>query len=119
MWKRYFISLSCFLFFISMFCGRCLSETASWYGGGEKLNEYTASGERFNPNVLTCASYAYPFGTLVRVTNLENNKGIEVRVNDRGPNKRLGRAIDLTREAFSRIADLKQGLLQVQIEVVK
>jgi len=89
---------------------------ASWYGGGEKLNKLTASGEIFNPQALTCASWDYHFGTRLKVTNAKNNKIVIVRVNDRGPNKRLGRAIDLTKRAFSKIADTKQGLVLVKIE---
>ena len=92
--------------------------TASWYGGGEKLNKYTASGEEFDPNKLTCASWDYPFGTKLLVTNLENGKSVVVRVNDRGPAKRLKRIIDLSREAFRRIADLKKGLIKVKIKVL-
>lgn len=89
---------------------------ASWYGGGEKLNKHTASGEVFDPQALTCASWDYHFGTRLKITNAKNNKTVVVRVNDRGPNKRLGRAIDLTRHAFSKIANLKQGLALVKIE---
>ena len=91
---------------------------ASWYGGGEKLNEYTASGRRFNPNEMGCASFRYPFGSRLLVTNLANDKAVMVTVYDRGPNKRLGREIDLYREAFRKIADLKQGLIQVSIKEV-
>ena len=91
---------------------------ASWYGGGERLNEFTASGEVFNPQALTCASWDYHFGTRLKVTNVKNDKIVIVRVNDRGPNKRLGRAIDLTKRAFSKIADPKQGLILVKIERV-
>ena len=92
---------------------------ASWYGGGEKLNTYTASGEVFNSKTLTCASWDYPFNTKLKVTNIATGKSVVVRVNDRGPNKRLGRAIDLTRNAFRKIADTKQGLVPVKIEKIK
>ena len=89
---------------------------ASWYGGGEKLNECTANGEVFDPQALTCASWHYPFGTKLRVTNAITKRSVVVRVNDRGPNKRLGRAVDLTRSAFSKIADTGKGLIPVKIE---
>ena len=92
---------------------------ASWYGGGEKLNIFTANGEVFNPKDITCASWDYPFNSLIKVTNITSGKAIIVRVNDRGPNKRLGRAIDLSRQAFRQIADLKCGLLLVEIEKLK
>jgi len=91
---------------------------ASWYGGGERLNRYTASGEPFNPNDLTCAIWDLPFGTILKVTNLRNGKSVIVRVNDRGPAKRLNRVIDLTKRAFSQIEALDRGLCKVKIEVI-
>jgi len=97
-----------------------LGETgkASWYGGGEKLNQYTASGQEFNPEDLTCASYQWPMGTRLRVTNQANNKTVTVIINDLGPAKRLNRMIDLTRRAFSMIADLRRGVITVKVEVI-
>ncbi|MBN1354399.1 MAG: septal ring lytic transglycosylase RlpA family protein [Candidatus Omnitrophica bacterium] len=91
---------------------------ASWYGGGEKLNECTANGEIFNPTELTCASWDYPFGTMLKVTNTTSGRSVIVRVNDRGPNRRLGRAIDLTKAAFAEIAKLGEGLIFVEIEKI-
>ena len=93
-------------------------EIASWYGGGEKLNKHTANGDVFDPHDLTCASWYHPFDTHLKVTNLSNGKSVVVRVNDRGPNKRLGRAIDLSREAFRKIANLNNGLIEVKIEQI-
>ena len=90
---------------------------ASWYGGGEKLNKYTASGEVFDPEALTCAIWNPPFGTYLRVTNPVNGYSVLVRVNDRGPALRLNRLIDLSRRAFSEIAPLKKGLIKVEVEV--
>lgn len=92
---------------------------ASWYGGGEKLNSHTASGEVFSPETLTCASWDYPFDTHLKVTSLSTGKSVTVRVNDRGPAKRLGRSLDLTRRAFARIADVRQGLAAVRIEEIQ
>lgn len=57
---------------------------ASWYGSDFK-GKRTASGERFNPNQLTCAHRSLPLGSWIRVTNLSNNKSTYVRVTDRGP----------------------------------
>ena len=94
------------------------SGKASFYGNGEKLNKFTASGEKFNPNNNTAAMYDIPFGSKVRVTNKDNNKSTIVKINDRGPNKRLNRAIDLSRGAFEKIADKKKGLIDVDIEVL-
>ena len=92
---------------------------ASWYGGSERLNRYTANGEIFDPDGFTCASWDYPLGTKLRVTNVVNNKNVIVRVNDRGPNKRFGRAIDLTKNAFKNIECPKKGLVMVKIEKIK
>ena len=109
------------LILLASVSGYVFAETgiASWYGGGEKLNKYTANGDVFSPNEDTCASYAYKFGTLLKVTNVENGKSVIVRVNDRGPNKRLGRVIDLSKGAFSKIASVKKGLIKVNVEVVE
>ena len=102
-----------------MFSAQAVATTesvASWYGGGEKLNTHTANGEVFNPSEFTCASWHYPFDTLLKVTNIINGKSVIVRVNDRGPAKRLERSIDLSRSAFCEIADSNIGLVAVRIE---
>ena len=59
-----------------------------------------------------------PFGTKLRVTNLANGKSTIVIVKDRGPHKRLKRAIDLSRKAFLEIASAREGLIKVKIETV-
>ncbi|MEM4134431.1 MAG: septal ring lytic transglycosylase RlpA family protein [Candidatus Micrarchaeia archaeon] len=93
---------------------------ASWYGGGEPLNYYTANGEVFSPYKFTCATRNYPFGTLLRVVNIRNGKDVIVRVNDRGPADWLpSRIIDLTKTAFEQIEDLEKGLTFVRVEVLK
>jgi len=93
---------------------------ASWYGSGnpsEGLNYLTASREPFDPTEKTCASWYYPFGTSLKVTNVKTGKSVFVRVNDRGPNKRfINRKVDLSREAFREIAPLEKGLTVVRIE---
>ena len=92
---------------------------ASWYSV-ESSGNITANGERMNNNSLTCASMDYPFGTMLKITNIENHKFVIVKVNDRGNFKnKYGRIIDLSKGAFSAIGNLKQGLLHVKIEVVK
>ena len=92
---------------------------ASWYSQNDPgILLTTANMERFNDSKLTCAVWDLPFNTILKVTNLENGKSVIVRVNDRGPAKRLNRAIDLTKEAFSRIADLDKGLADVSVEII-
>jgi rare lipoprotein A len=80
-------------------------------------NRKTASGERLNNKSMTAAHKSLPFGTKVIVKNLNNGKSVQVRINDRGPFVE-GRIIDLTRAAFSQIANLDKGLTKVEISVV-
>ncbi|MCF6437737.1 septal ring lytic transglycosylase RlpA family protein [Pseudoalteromonas sp. MMG022] len=78
----------------------------------------TASGERFNQLAKTAAHRTLPFGSKVRVTNVSNGKSTVVKVNDRGPFIE-GRIIDLSRSAFSDIADTSVGVIEVEIEVIR
>ena len=95
---------------------------ASWYSRKSSgINRHTANNEIFNDQDMTCAMWGVSFNRLVRVTNLTNGKSIVVRVNDRGPHRRFlkkGRVIDLTLEAFSRLEDHKNGLIDVEIELL-
>lgn len=77
----------------------------------------TASGETFDHDGLTAAHKTLPFGTLVRVINLRNNKSVIVRVNDRGPHQ-ADRVIDLTRRAAGMLGFLHQGMTRVALEVL-
>ncbi|NPA67256.1 MAG: septal ring lytic transglycosylase RlpA family protein [Chlorobi bacterium] len=90
---------------------------ASWYGPGFN-GKKTASGEIFDMNKLTAAHRKLPFGTMVRVTNLKNNKSVIVRINDRGPYKK-GRVIDLSKKAAEVTGLIKDGVAPVKIEIVK
>ena len=92
---------------------------ASWYSESDPgINQRTANGEIFEDSKHTCASWDFPFGTHLRVTHLTNGKTVVCRVNDRGPAKRLGRVIDLTRGTFQKIAPLRAGLIPVKVEVI-
>ncbi|MDP2654585.1 MAG: septal ring lytic transglycosylase RlpA family protein [Candidatus Omnitrophota bacterium] len=99
-----------------------MSGKASWYSEKDPgINRRTANNEIFDDSDLTCAIWGAPFNQRVRVTNRDNGKSIVVRVNDRGPHYRFvrrGRIIDLTRSAFSQIAPLKRGLINVEIEFI-
>ena len=90
---------------------------ASYYAMKYQLRK-TASGERFNQLALTAAHKKLPFGTKVLVTNVKNGKNVEVKINDRGPFVK-GRIIDLTRKAFSKIASLDSGVIDVKIKDIK
>ena len=75
----------------------------------------TASGEKFNPQKLTAAHKKLPFGSCVRVVNMENGRSVEVRVNDRGPYVE-GRDLDLSQAAAETLG--LGGVGQVSVEVV-
>ena len=89
---------------------------ASWYGGvfnGRK----TASGERYNMYAMTACHPTLPFGTIVRVRNLINNKTVEVRITDRGY-LFAGRVIDISYAAAQKISMLRPGVTPVEIQVI-
>ena len=90
---------------------------ASWYGKffqGKK----TASGQRYNMNAMTCAHRTLPLGSLVRVTNLRNDKSVVVVVNDRGPVPE-NRVIDLSYAAAGFLGLRHSGTAPVRIELIR
>jgi len=91
-----------------------LEGKAAWYGKGT----FTASGERFNPKELTGAHRTLPFGTLVRVTNLSNNKTAIVKINDRGP---FSKTIewDFSKQTALELDYIKKGIERVRVDVLK
>ena len=78
----------------------------------------TASGERFNQNKFTAAHRKLLFNTMVKVTNLANDRSVIVRINDRGPYKYANRIIDLTLAAAQELKMTGKGVANVKIEVV-
>jgi rare lipoprotein A len=88
---------------------------ASWYGA-DFHGKQTSSGEVYDMYQLTCAHQTLPLGTMVMVTNLENGKSVELKVNDRGPFVK-GRIIDVS-YAAARMLDMHaQGTAMVKVEV--
>lgn len=89
---------------------------ASYYAN--KFNgRKTASGEVFSQKKLTAAHNSLPFGTMIKVTNLRNNKSVVVKVNDRlHPNNK--RVVDLSFAAAVKIGSVEAGLVRVKVEVV-
>ena len=75
----------------------------------------TANGEYFSMSHFTAAHRTLPFGTSVRVVNLENGKTVVVRINDRGPYRR-GRIIDVSPAAAREIGIVRRGVANVRIE---
>ena len=94
---------------------------ASWYGYEtlrQKGGHMTANGEAFDPKGLNAAHKYLPLPIYVRVTNLENNRMIIVRVNDRGPFVR-GRIIDLSAGAAKKLGFYKKGTTKVLVETIQ
>jgi len=97
------------------------SGIASWYGYEtyrKKGGHMTANGEAFDPNGLNAAHKYLPLPTFVWVTNLENNRRIALRVNDRGPFVQ-GRIIDLSAGAAKKLGFYKKGTARVLVETIK
>ncbi len=89
---------------------------ASWYGQ-EFDRRLTASGERFDPGLLTGAHKTLPLGSRVRVTNLHNGRSVLVIINDRGPY--IGqREIDLSYGAARVLGMVQRGIARVRIELI-
>ncbi len=90
---------------------------ASYYAD-KYQGRQTANGERFNQNARTAAHKTLAFGTWVKVTNKRNGRSVVVRINDRGPFVK-GRIIDLSKSAFSAIANRRSGVVEVVVEIVR
>ena len=91
--------------------------TASFYGT-EFHGRPTASGEIYSQNKLTAAHKTLPLGTVVKVTNAQNNKSVFVKVNDRGPFVK-GRVIDVSTKAADLLGFRNKGTTYVKIEIVE
>ena len=89
---------------------------ATWYGK-DLHGKKTASGEIFDMYGLSAAHRTLPLGTVVRVTNLDNFKSVNVRINDRGPFLK-GRFLDLSYGAASALGFVAQGVARVRIETL-
>ena len=90
---------------------------ASYYAD-EFHGQPTSSGQTFDMNALTAAHRTLPLGTIVRVTNIENGRSVELIVNDRGPFLK-GRIIDLSKAAAEKIGMVEKGTALVKIEIVR
>jgi rare lipoprotein A len=75
----------------------------------------TASGAVYNQDSLVCGHNTYPFGTILKVTHLENGRSVRVRVIDRGPGI-PGRIVNLSRAAAERIDMIEEGVVRVEVE---
>ena len=94
---------------------------ASYYGPGFE-GKTTASGARFDMRAMVAAHPTYPFGTVVRVTNLVNQRAVQVRILDRGPAKgpqASGVVIDLSYGAAETLGFIRRGRTRVRLEVLR
>jgi len=90
---------------------------ASWYGPGFH-GKQMANGDRFSQNDASVVAHkSLPFGTEVRVTNLDNGKSIRVVVQDRGPYIK-GRCVDLSKAAAAKLGFINAGTAKVRVEVL-
>ena len=88
----------------------------NWYGPGF-YGRRTANGEILQKGAFTAAHRTLPFGTIVRVTNLENGRYVNVRINDRGPFK-YHRLIDLAHGAANELKMMRAGEINVSLELI-
>ncbi len=89
---------------------------ASWYGPGFDGHR-TANGEVYNQEEMTAASTVIPLGSHVMVTNLDNGRAVQVRINDHGPYVK-GRKIDLSHQAAQTLGIVRPGTARVRIDVL-
>jgi rare lipoprotein A len=87
------------------------------YYGGKFHGRKTASGVPFDKNALTAAHRTLPFGTRIKVTNLDNGRSVIVTVNDRGPYAH-GRILDLSEAAAREIGLISKGTAKARITVL-
>ena len=115
--RKVIIMLLC-LFTMYSFKNDIITGKASYYGENHHGRK-TASGEIFNMYKYTAAHKYLKFGTMIKVTSLETDKSVIVRINDRGPFIK-GRDLDLSKSAFFEIAPKKYGgSINVKIEIIK
>ena len=91
------------------------------YYGPKRHGRTTASGAKLDRNALVAAHPRWPFGTLVRVTNLRNDRSVNVRVVDRGPSRgprRRGVIIDVSLQAAQRLGFVDAGRTEVRLDVL-
>ncbi len=90
---------------------------ASWYSDS-LAGHHTASGVPYDPDALTAAHLTLPFGTVVRVTRLDDGRSVEVTINDRGPYAGHDRIVDLSHRAAHTLDIEHRGIARVRLEVL-
>lgn len=109
------LAFSCFL------CVVCVnaqqSDGLASYYGKKFHGKKAANGSRYNMYAMTCAHKTLPFGTKVKVTNMNNGQEAVVTVTDRGPYVE-GRVVDLSHAAAKKIGMIRSGVVPVSIEIM-
>jgi rare lipoprotein A len=95
---------------------KSLQGWASWYGPAFE-GRYSANGEVFDSRSMTAAHLTLPFGTQVRVTNLDNGRSVVLRINDRGPYV-SGRVLDVSQAAAYALGMIHSGVAPVRVDVL-
>jgi rare lipoprotein A (peptidoglycan hydrolase) len=98
--------------------GHAFSGTVSWYSVKTNGGTRTASGERFSDSGDTAAHKTLPFGTMIKVTNLSNERSVILRVTDRGPYTR-GRVLDVSIGAAKKLEFAGRGITRCHVEVLR
>lgn len=111
------LALGLFLLLPPAFALEAETGEASWYGPGFH-GRRTANGEVFDKDALTAAHRTLPFGTLVRVLNLDNGREALLRINDRGPFAR-GRILDVSEAGARVLGMIESGTARVRIEILR
>ena len=106
-----------FLIWVTVLFSGIKNEGVASYYHDSLHGSVTASGEVYNINELSCAHKDLPFGTVLLVVNLQNNKSVMVRVNDRGPFID-GRDIDLSKHAAKELDMLDDGVIKVRYTIM-
>ena len=92
------------------------SEGKASYYGGRHNGRTTSSGAIFHSSRMTAAHRSLPFGTVVMVTNMMNNRSCSVVINDRGPAMRTGRVIDVSEGAAHCLQMIRAGVAPVRLQ---
>jgi rare lipoprotein A len=133
---KFYITASFIATMLFLFCASVHAQTipapaiqlhASWYSCESLKKEGTwkhgetkmANGQRFSDNNYTCATRLFPLGTILRIKNTSTGKETVVIVSDRIGKRFAKTRIDLSKKSFQAIADLRQGVIPVTVEVVK
>lgn len=116
--SRQVLVLSACLFLLASCAPRLHERGGASYYADKFKGRHTASGEKFRQYKLTAAHKTLPFGTKVKVKNLNNGRTVKVRINDRGPFV-SGRIIDLSKKAARRLGMIRSGTARVELSYKK